>query len=333
MSGSSLPQQMIRLFMEIVPAQAILVAAKLGIADEIGANGATSKELAASLAIDADALHRLLRLLAGVGVVEEREGDQFTLTALGETLRSDSPVSVRNYAVYAHEFLYPGFGDLEETVRTGKPAFDRSFGMPLFSYLQQNRERAAVFHAGIGNRGRIEARSIVDAYNFSTSKRVVDVGGGNGAFLSAIVTAHEGVSGVLQDRTAAIDAAKAGRGGPLPRCSFVDGDIFAEVFAGGDLYTLKRLLFDFADDDVVRILMNCRTAMPQTGRLLIIEVLQGPSNQRDLAHAMDLVFLVMLGGRTRTAEHYASLLHRAGFKLARTIPTESDVTILEATPA
>lgn len=333
MADFSLPQQMIRHFMEIVPAQAILVAAKLGIVEQLDAGGTRSKQLALDLGVDADALNRLLRILASIGVLYEAEGDRFAPTALGETLRGDSPVSVRDYAIYVHDFIYPGFGGLEETVRTGKPAFDRSFGMPFFPYLQQNPDRAAVFHAGIGNRGRIEAKSIVDAYDFSIARQVVDVGGGNGAFLSAVVTTHDGVSGVLLDRTTAIDAAKSGRGGPLPRCSFVDVDIFEQVFAGGDIYTLKRLLFDFSDEDAIRILTNCRTAIPQAGRLLIIEVLQGPPNQRDLAHAMDLVFLVLLGGRTRTAEQYAALLDRARFRLVRTVATESDVTILEAAPA
>src|SRR5262245_22310603 len=161
---------------------------------------------------------------------------------------------------------------------------------------------------------------------------IVDVGGGNGAFLSAILTTHNDVSGVLVDRTAAIEAAKAGRGGALPRCKFVDGDIFEQVRSGGDTYTLKRLLFDFSDEDAVRILDNCRKAMRHDARLLIIEVLRAQSNQRDLAHAMDLVFLVLLGGRTRTKEQYATLLERAHFRFVRTIPTESDVTILEAVP-
>jgi ubiquinone/menaquinone biosynthesis C-methylase UbiE len=204
--------------------------------------------------------------------------------------------------------------------------------MPFFDYLQKNPARAAVFHAGIGNRGRIEGRAIVEAYDFSTSRQIVDVGGGNGAFLSAILTTHDDVSGVLVDRTAAVEAAKAGRGGPLPRCKFVDGDIFEQISSGGDIYTLKRLLFDFSDEDALRILDNCRKAMRDGARLLIIEVLRAPSNERDLAHAMDLVFLVLLGGRTRTKEQYATLLEQARFRLVRTIPTQSDVTVLEAVP-
>jgi predicted transcriptional regulator len=318
--------------MEIVPARAILVAAKLGVADHINAEGVTATQLAAKLNADADALHRLLRVLASIDILREAAAHRFMLTPLGEALRSDSLSSVRDYAVYVHDFIYEGFGRFDETVRTGKPAFDTSYGMTFFHYLQKNPARAAIFHAGIGNRGRIEAEAIVDAYDFSTSRRIVDVGGGNGAFLSAIVTTHHNVSGVLVDRTAAIDAAKAGRGGPLPRCEFVDGDIFEHVCSVGDTYTLKRLLFDFSDEDAVRILDNCRKAIPDHAHLLIIEVLTGPSNQRDLAHAMDLVFLVLLGGRTRTKEQYATLLEQARFRPVRTIPTNADVTVLEAVP-
>jgi O-methyltransferase/methyltransferase family protein len=326
------PQEMIRRFMEIVPARAILVAAKLGIADHINAEGASATQLATKIGADADALHRLLQMLASIDILSEAATHRFTLTPLGETLRSDTVSSVRDYAVYVHDFIYEGFVGFDETVRTGKPAFDAIFGMPFFQYLQKNPDRAAVFHAGIGNRGRIEAKAIIDAYDFSTSRHVVDVGGGNGAFLSAILTTHNNVSGVLVDRSAAIDAAKSGRGGLLPRCEFVDGDIFEQVRSGGDTYTLKRLLFDFSDEGAVRILDNCRKAMRHDARLLIIEVLRAQSNQRDLAHAMDLVFLVLLGGRTRTKEQYATLLERAHFRFVRTIPTESDVTILEAVP-
>lgn len=332
MTELSPPQEMIRRFMEIVPARAILVAAKLGIADHLNVEGVTATQLAAKLDVDADALHRLLQVLASIDILREEAAHRFSLTRLGETLRSDTSSSVRDYAVYVHDFVYEGFGGLDEAVRTGKPAFDKICGMPFFQYLEKNPDRAAIFHAGIGNRGRIEAKAIVDAYDFSTSRQVVDVGGGNGAFLSAILTTHNNVSGVLVDRTAAIGAAKSGRGGPLPRCQFVDHDIFEQVFSGGDIYSLKRLLFDFSDEDAVCILDNCRKAVRDDGRLLIIEVLRGPPNQRDLAHAMDLVFLVLLGGRTRTIEQYATLLERARFRLVRTIPTESDVTMLEAVP-
>ena len=261
MAELALPQQMICQFMEIIPARAILVAAKLGLADHIDNEGTTSTQVASSLNADPDAVQRLLRVLASIGVLHEGERDSFTLTSMGETLRSDSSSSVRSYAVFVHDFIYEGFGGLAETVRTGQPAFDRIFGMPFFPYLQKNPDRAAVFHSGIGNRGRIEANSIVHAYDFSTSGKTVDVGGGNGAFLSAILKTHANLTGVLLDRSAAIEAAKSGQGGSLPRCEFVVADIFNEVVAGGDTYTLKRLLFDFSDQDAIRILDNCRKAM------------------------------------------------------------------------
>jgi len=227
LSDLSPPQQMIRRFIEFVPARAILVAAKLGIPDHINAEGVTGAQLAAKLNANTDALHRLLQLLASIEILHEAADHRFTLTPLGETLRSDTPSSVRDYAVYVHDFIYEGFGGLDEAVRTGKPAFEKIYGMPFFQYLEKTPDRAAVFHAGIGNRGRIAAQAIIDAYDFSTSRLVVDVGGGNGAFLSAILTTHNNVSGVLVDRTAAIGAAKSGRGGPLPRCEFVDHDILS----------------------------------------------------------------------------------------------------------
>jgi ubiquinone/menaquinone biosynthesis C-methylase UbiE len=240
---------------------------------------------------------------------------------------------VRDFAIYIHDLSYPAFGQFDGTIRTGKSTFEEIFGMPFYRHLQENPDRAAIFHAGIGNRGRIQATSIVEAYDFSTSRQVVDVGGGNGSFLSEILAAHANVSGVLIDRSVAIEAAKSGQGGSLPRCEFIDGDIFEDIFAGGDTYILKRILFDFSDEDAVCILNKCRSAIANDGRLLIIEMLQAPANQEDLSHALDLMFLVTMGGQTRTEEQYAELLAQSKFKFVKSIPTESDVTILEAAPA
>ncbi len=332
MSNISSSREIIHQLLAFIPARAIYVAAKLGIPDHIGAAGATSSELATKLSVAPKALDRLLRTLASLNILHEEKDNRFTLTATGRALCSDTPESVRDYAIYFHDFIYPLFEQFEDTVRTGDPAFNKTFGMPFFQYLQENPDRAAVFHAGIGNRGRVEAKSIVEAYDFSNVRQIVDVGGGNGGFLSAILAAHDDVSGVLIDRTAAIEAAQSGKGGPLPRCDFIDGDIFQEVFAGADTYTLKRLLFDFSDEDAVRILNNCRVAIGDGGRLLVIEMLQAPSNQQDLSHAMDLMFLVMMGGRTRTEEEYAALLEQTNFRLVKTVPTGSDVTVMEAVP-
>jgi hypothetical protein len=135
---------------------------------------------------------------------------------------------------------------------------------------------------------------------------------------------------VLFDQASAIESAKAARDGPLPRCKLVPGNFFDDVPSGGAAYILKRILFDWTNEEALRILKNCRRAMNSDARLLIIEPLIGPPNEQCPAHFFDMTFLVMLHGRLRTASEYSGLLDQAGFRLQRVVPTESDVSILEA---
>ena len=324
------PQQMARLLMGFVSARAIYTAAKLGIADWIEDVGSTVEYLTAQLGADRSGLERLLRSLTGIGVMRGDDKGRYFLTEIGETLRVNSPGSIRDYAIYVHEFLYDLFGRLPSSVRDGKPVVEEALGAPLFAYLQQHKDKAALFHAGLANRGRIETPAILDAYSFSDCKRVVDLGGGNGAFLSAIVNAHPAVSGVLLERAPAIAAARNGQGGPLPRCELIEGDYFEAVPTGADLYIFKRVLFDHSDDEVVKILCNCRAAMSPGGRIVIIEGLAGALNEPSLAHLMDLTFLVVTTGRMRTSEEYDALLGKAGLRLQRCLQTHSDVSVVEA---
>jgi hypothetical protein len=185
----------------------------------------------------------------------------------------------------------------------------------------------------MSNRGRIEAAAFLKAYQFSEPQTVVDVGGGNGGFLSVILACNDHLSGVLLDQASAIEAAKAARGGPLPRCRLVAGDFFDDVPSDGNVYILKRVLFDWTDEEVLRILKNCRRAMNSDARLLIIEPLIGPPNEQCSAHLFDMTFMVILHGRLRTADEYSGLLGRAGFRIERIIPTESEVSVLEASGA
>ena len=323
-----LGQSMIRLFMGYIPTRVIYVAAKLGLTDHIGNDGANAQELALKLNLDAAALFRVMRVLAGLGVLRQDETNRFFVTPFGDTLRKDSPASVRDYAIYNHEIVYDNFKDIAESVCSGKPVIDN-----FFSFLRSSPEKEAVFHAGMSNRGRIETTAVLEAYNFPKSQTVVDVGGGNGGFLSATLARNDYLSGILFDQHSAIEAAKAGRGGPLPRCTLVAGDFFESVPNDGDTYVLKRVLFDWTDEQAVKVLKNCRHAMSHDARLLIIEPLIGSPNEQCPAHLYDMTFLVMLHGRLRTANEYAGLLGQAGFRVERIIPTNSEVSVLEASAA
>ena len=325
--NQTLGQSMVRLFMGYITTRVIYAAAKLELADNIGDDGASAQDLAQKLNVDAPALYRVMRVLAGLGVLHQDDNDRFSVTPFGETLRKDSPQSVRDYAIYSHEIVYDTFQGMGmvDSVRTGKPVID-----DYFAFLRANPDKEAVFHAGMSNRGRIETAAVLEVSDFSQSKLVVDVGGGNGGFLSATLARNDHLSGVLFDQASAIAAAKAGHGGPLPRCNLVPGDFFDHVPSGGDVYILKRVLFDWIDEQALRILKNCRQAMNSDARLLIIEPLIGLPNEQCPAHLFDMTFLVMMHGRLRTANEYSGLLGQAGFRLQRVVLTESDVSILEA---
>ena len=326
--NQALAQSMIRLFTGYIPTRVIYAAAKLELMDHIGDDGARAPDLAEKIKVEPAALCRVMRVLAGLGVLHQEDDDRFYVTPFGETLRKDSPHSVRDYAIYSHEFVYEAFRSITDCIRTGRPAID-----DFFNFLRTNPEGEAIFHAGMSNRGRVETAAILGSYGFSQAQTIVDVGGGNGGFLSAILASYEEVSAVLLDQPSAIEAAKAGRGGPLPRCKLVAGDFFEGVPPGGDTYVLKRILFDWSDEQALQILKSCRRVLDGDECLLIIEPLIGKPNEPSPAHLFDMTFLVMLNGRLRTVEEYAGLLDQVGFRLKRLIPTESEVSIVEASVA
>ena len=209
---------MIDLFNRYIPTRVIYVAAKLEVADHIGVDGALAEELAVKLHVHPDALYRIMRVLAGLNALRQDDNGRFFVTPLGDTLRKNSPQSVRDYAIYNHESTWERIGEMLDSVRTGKPVVQN-----YFVSLQSKPEAQARFLAGSGNKSRIESAAIIAAYDFSQCGRIVDVGGGNGSFLSRVLMSCEQLSGILFDQNAAIEAAKTGRGGPLPRCEFVAG--------------------------------------------------------------------------------------------------------------
>jgi DNA-binding transcriptional ArsR family regulator len=324
------PQQAIRLLMSFISARALYTAAKLGIADHIDDSGNPVQEISARLGVDQSALERLLHSLSGVGVIHAEQDGRYLLTEIGKTLRAGSSNSIRDYAIYVHEFLYELFKDLPTGVVEGKPIVEKAFGAPLFEYLHQHQDKAALFHAGLANRGRIETPAILTAYEFGQYERIVDLGGGNGAFLSAVLTAYPSTSGVLLERPPAIAAARRSEGGPLPRCELIEGDYFKSVPVGGDCYIFKRVLFDHDADEVVKILRNCEKVMNPDARILIIEGLAATQNEPSIAHLMDLTFLLATTGRMRIKAEYESLLSAAGLRLRTCVPTASDVCVIEA---
>jgi hypothetical protein len=316
--------------------QALYVAAKLGIADLLQEGPQPCKRLAQATQTHADSLYRLLRALASVGVFVEDEEACFSLTPMAELLRTDVPGSLRAYAIMLGEPEYwRAWESVLHSVRTGQPAFDHVFGKPLFQYLATHSEAARIFDDAMTSRSDQENIAITEAYDFTGAQTVVDVGGGQGSLLALILKDYPSARGVLFDMPHVLGPARTRlkSAGWATRLTFVDGDFFATVPDGGDLYVLKKVIHDWSDEGAHEILTNCRTAMSGKGRLLLIEPVIASGNAPSFNKWLDLLMLVITdGGRERTEREHRELLAAADFQLNRVIPTRASVSIIEAAP-
>jgi SAM-dependent methyltransferase len=315
-----------------IVSRAIYAVAKLAVADVLDGHVKSAVELANLLGIDSDALFRIMRLLTKVGLFDQNEENQFSLTALGEPLLTGSPQSMRDYIILYHEIQYPTFTNLMFRLHEGSSAHFKTFDRSVFELVESNEEFASMFFAGLRSRAKIDITAIISAYDFSNARLTVDVGGGNGGLLSALLSRYPRMSGILFDLEPAIATARAGHGGPLPRCELMVGDFFNRVPEGADTYLLKLILHDWDDRNSVRILKNCREAMKHDGRLLIMEGLVGPSDTLTMTDVVDLAMLANLSGRERTESEFATMLESAAFRLERILPTNGTLFILEAVP-
>jgi ubiquinone/menaquinone biosynthesis C-methylase UbiE len=314
--------------------QSICAAAKLGIADLLDAGPRTTEELAALTGVDAPSLYRLLRALASVGVFTETAPRTFALTTMAERLRTDAPDSLREWAIVIGELGTRSFGELMHSLHTGQPAFESVFGMPIFEYLEAHPETAAVFDGHQSQGGRALHAAVARSLDFDANEMLVDLGGGNGSLAAAILERHPELRAVIFDLPHVIERAQATADtDPNSRCEFVAGSFFEHVPPGADAYLLSRVLHDWDDDQAASILDNCRRAMRDDARLLVIERVVPPGDEPHESKFMDLNMLVMAGGRERTESEYRALLERSGLRLDRIIDTGTAVSVLEATPA
>jgi hypothetical protein len=316
--------------------QAIYVAAKLGIADLLRDGAKSSEELAQSTETHPRALYRLLRALASVGVFREGKDGCFELTPRAACLQSDVPGSLRAVAIMRGEpYFWRPCGRLLHSVQTGQPAFDDIYGMGLFTYLAQHPQDATTFNQAMLANVAQKHTAAANAYDFSQFRRVVDVGGGQGALLTAILTTHPQVRGVLFDQPHVVEVARPHitAAGLAQRCELVSGDFFASVPAGGDAYTLSEILHDWDDPQATVILRNIRKAMPEHGKVLILEHVIPAGNDPDEGKLRDLTMLVILGGVERTENEFRMLLREAGFRLTGVTPTPSPMSVIEGVRA
>jgi SAM-dependent methyltransferase len=328
--------QMLQMISGFWLSRSVYAAAKLGLADLVRERPRTVAELAEATGTHAQSLYRLLRALACAGVFAEDEAGRFGTTPLAATLERDAPGSMRAFAMTElGEEHYPAWGELLHSIRTGETAFDKVFGMPVFDFFARNPENARVFNDAMTGLTNVAGAAVVEAYDFKPFRRVVDVGGGHGGFLAAILRANPDAAGVLFDSPQVVEGGRAllESQGFAGRCEIVGGDFFEEVAAGGDLYALKWIIHDWDDAQSARILRNVRRAMAGGGRLILVEQVIPPGNNPSLGKFVDLNMLVMTGGRERTEEEFRALYDAAGFRLTRVIHTASPMSIIEGEPA
>jgi hypothetical protein len=329
------PVALFDMVMSSVVTQAIYVAAELRIADALGGGPLPAAEIARRVEADADAVGRLLRLLASHQIFAEHGDGTFSLTPMADALRSDAPGSMRDLAVLmGHPLHWEDWGHLLDSVRTGEPSLPKLRGMGAFEYFETNPEYGAVFMAGMGNLSALETEPVLAAYDFAHFTTIVDVGGGSGGLLAGILNKAPKTKGVLFDaRAAFIGAPELLReAGVADRCSIDPGGLFDPVTPGGDAYVAKHIVHDWPREQALEILRNIRKAIVPNGRLLLLEFVSPDGNRPHAAKVVDLWLMLLVGGRERTESQYAELLGEAGFALNRVVGTSSALSIVEALP-
>ncbi|MEX0655913.1 MAG: methyltransferase [Phycisphaeraceae bacterium] len=316
--------------------QAVCVAAELRLAELLADGPRTAEDLAATAGVHVQALHRLLRALTTLDLCTELVDGRFQITATGALLATDSPGSLRSWALWWASHLGPVWQHLLYSIKTGQSARQMLMGAEGFEHLQRDTDTATLFHRALADLTRLTAQNVVHTYDFAGLKQIVDVGGGYGELLTAILNAHPTTTGILFDQPHAITGAQAAvaQAGLADRCQCVAGDFFESVPAGGDAYLLKTILHDWTDADARRILVNCRHAMSPSARLLIIEqvlpdrLTNAPAHQSNVRS--DLNMLVALGAGERTQARFRQLLHDAGLRQTRVLPAGRFFTVIEA---
>lgn len=315
--------------------QMVCVAARLGIADLIKDDPRTAEELAEATGTHAPSLYRVLRTLASLGVFAEDEQKQFEQTPLSNLLRPGVPGSLYPVAAfYGEEAHWRSWGDLMYSVTSGENAFRHIHGMQAWEYRARHPELGAVFDSFMTSVTASLTAALVAAYDFSWARTVVDVGGGRGALLAAILEANPHLRGILCDAPHVVENARPimKAAGVLDRCDIQACDFFESVPAGGDLYLLKSIIHDWDDEHALAILQTCRSVVPDGGRLLLVENVIPPGNDPHPGKVLDIEMLVDLGGRERVETEFRALLSRAGFRLTRILPTKAFPRLIEAVP-
>ena len=316
--------------------QALYVVAKLGIADLLASGPQNVSQLAVATETSERSLYRVLRSLAAVDIFRETDPKVFELTAYADALRSDAPNSFRNGAIFmGEEWVWKVMGQMLYSVQTGNAAWAHVQGSDVFDYMADNPGHFEIFNRAMTDMSVSAAPAIVDAYDFSPFKTIVDIAGGHGYMLAQVLKANPALRGVLFD----VEPVIAGVGailekeGVTDRVEKVAGDFFESIPSGADAYMMKHIIHDWNDELSIKILRNIAAAMSAQAKLLIVEMVVPEGNEPHFSKVMDLGMLVLPGGVERTRQEYYTLLADAGLRLVRIIPTQTSLSILEAVKA
>jgi O-methyltransferase domain/Dimerisation domain len=319
--------------------RAIHAAVRLGLPDLMAKEVRTADEIAAEAGCDADAVFRLLRALASLGLCVHAGDRRFEITPLGETLRADAPNSMRAMVLHMSEMMAELWTHLPDCVRTGKTARRLLSRGEDFGFLEADPQAAAEFNSAMAQNTRAIAGAVVAAYDFSAIHRLIDVGGGYGPLLLTILKANPKMRGVVLDLEHAAEGARReiAAAGLADRCEFGVGDFFKEVPAGADAYILKSIIHDWDDERAIAILRNCRRAAASGAKVLLVELVvpeqMGTSPQDQATAMLDLNMLVGPGGRERTEAEFRRIFEAAGLRLVRVVPSASGSAVIEGAPA
>ncbi|HEY9686519.1 MAG TPA: methyltransferase [Coleofasciculaceae cyanobacterium] len=329
------PQILMQMMTGFWVSQAIYSVAKVGVADQLKEGPQSVAVLAHRLNAHEENLYRVMRALASLGIFRETEDRVFELTPAAALLGSDSPNSMRPIALMLGEENYHAWGNLYRAIQSGESPFEETYGMNAYAYFEQHPDAAGNFNSAMTALVSNDNAAILESFDFSQFNTIVDVGGGHGMLLSALLKRYSTLRGVLFDLPHVVANAGAllRNHGIEERCRVESGDFYEAVPAGGDAYILSRVLHAFSDDHCDQILQSIHAAMPRTGKLLVMESLLQPGNDPATAKTklMDVNMLVFApGGRDRTLEEYNHLFGQSGFQLNRVVRTESGIAVLEA---
>lgn len=323
--------RMIQMLAGFQVSQALYVVAKLGIATALLAGPRSIEELAVTTQADSDALRRLVRLLATLGVFRRTDEDTVEITELGATLAEGPPDSVRAFACYWMQTHYAPFGESLSAARTGEQVTTRYYGIPYFDWIFADPQRVEMLNGAMANIFNAVRAGMFDSYQLPPGDTVADIGGSDGTLLSRLLAGDVNRRGIVFDRPEVVPAARkvlAGNG-LADRIDVIGGDFFDSV-PTADIYVLSSILHDWDDASCTRILRTIAKPASPGARVVLIESVLPPGDAPHFAKTLDVIMLVAHGGRERTPAEFEALLATGGFTLERIVPTVTPFSFIEA---